>query len=460
MLLLLLGLVLGEELDMVQQEIQQTDYLVGTLKAKVDHLKQLQRSLAEAGLNLPSQSDFKKYLFEQGDPNSLEKRLVRKTSIHSRNRILGFEYLVNQGLILACLDGGILEFYTFSEELVQRKELNYQPSFCSVVSDSKKTLVATASHSELRVFSFNSTSLELNYLNSTKLVEDTQVVKLEGYSRMKKLFWVVGDSKGGVSLFTKDCELVSRVNTSLPYISDFRIAGQQLVFAGTNKLGVLNLGVMEVSEMCPGTLDFIVGVAVDQKPTVLYAQTQKGNILVYDTKFSSTKSPSTCRPIARLYNKYPAKHLSVLQDSILTWNGSVLSAFNKSSLYEKPQPPTYFEVKNLAGEFGVMKDYFSLQETQLLVLGDNGYTLEVFRVLDPVVLIEDQKPSTGFDLGTIRTVVFVGGVVVFVIWKSKNFKSKKQRDTEELEKSLQEIRKTMESTEMMSEKLHKGFKSK
>ena len=276
------------------------------------------------------------------------------------------------------------------------------------------------------------------------------------YTRLNKKMWIVGDSSGSISVFFQDGELQGRAAGKVGPILFIDKYGQQLMYAGKNRISVFNTGTLEAGIMCEATLHEIQGISMDIAPAIAFAALANGDILVYDTRYSVNNGPASCRPVYRLVGKGPGQIASI-KGHLLLWGQGVLTAFNTSFLEADTNSlPQYYSLPLSDSLF--IKSYKNNNLNSVFIASSQG--VGIYEVALPVVIAPSSTAGfAGIDMGYLRIVVIVVVVIFVVVWKSKGRKTKRDLEVERLEESLQELQKSMENTSKISEDLTKRFKS-
>jgi hypothetical protein len=417
MFLVLLSLV--HATDLIDQEIQETFNLITLFQEKIKGINDFRVKLQDQGIEIPENDDWKTLpgLIPQPDHDSLPQRLKSLGAIPVSSKSLDFIALKGKegslkiGLVIC--QGSLISVYSSSAELLGTYALN-NILFCAASSTPDDPLigvVAGSSPFELAVLSFDGSVLQL--LSSRRLLNDTALpTAFINYSRLGKKYWIAGDDRGRITFFAGNGEVIGQGNTSTTSVTLLDKFGSQVVFAGDNKVGVYNLGTLEVFQMCEPALYDVVDVAQDFSATVIYVLVRNGDILVYDTKHSSSTSAPMCKSVARFDNHfYKPSKLVALRGSLLAISNNVVISYNFSSLETDIfYPPTFYKVRSKDGQTGFKSLRMPNAGNYLVIF--NSAEINLYEVTN-VFFTPGNAP---FDYtGPLITIfMFIGGIV---LWK-------------------------------------------
>ena len=339
-------------IDMIEQEILQSQELITALKEKLEYLGRYREELVSMSIQIPQDDEWKTIpgLIPQPDHDSLPNRLISLASIPTSSKGVDFIALKNNkdntpriGLIIC--QASLVNLYTISGDLLSTYAVN-SIQFCAGSSTADDPLIAVASSTELLILSFDGKNLQL--ANSKKLFNDTAApTTLINYSRLGKKYWLVGDNWGRVTFFSGTGEVIGQGPTGTKSVTVLDKYGSQIVFAGENKVGIYNLATMDVYQECEPALDDVLDVAQDYSATIIYVLCKNGDIVIYDTKHSSASSAPMCKSVARFDNHFyhPTK-LAPIRGSLLAISNDVVISYNFSHLEQDTfYPPTFYKLK-------------------------------------------------------------------------------------------------------------------
>lgn len=339
-------------IDMIEQEILQSQELITALKEKLDYLARYKEELHSMSIQIPQDDEWKTIpgLIAQPDHDSLPNRLISLASVPTSSKSVDFIALKNKdntskiGLIIC--QNSLVNLYTISGDLLSTYAVN-NIQYCAGSSTAEDPLIAVASLTELLILSFDGKSLQL--ANSKKLFNDTaSPTALINYSRLGKKYWLVGDNWGRVTFFSGTGEVIGQGPTGTKSVTVLDKFGSQIVYAGENKVGIYNLATMDVYQECEPALDDVLDVAQDYSATIIYVLCKNGDIVIYDTKHSSTSSAPMCKSVARFDNHFyhPSK-LAPIRGTLLAISNDVIISYNFSHLEQDVfYPPTFYKLKN------------------------------------------------------------------------------------------------------------------
>lgn len=414
-LTLLFFLAFTSALDMIEQEIHHSQELISALKEKLSYLSSYKQELESMSIEIPKDDDWKTIpgLIPQPEHDSLPNRLISLSSVQTSSRSVDFIALKNKdnsvkiGFVVC--QTSLVNLYTISGDLLSTYAVN-GIQFCAGSSTPDDPSVAVASQTELLVLGFDGKNLQLT--NSKKLFNDTALpTTLINYSRLGKKYWLVGDSWGRVTFYSGNGEVIGQGQTGTKSVTLLDKFGSQVIYAGENRLGIYNLATMDVYQECEPALSEILDAVQDFSATIIYALLSSGDIIIYDTKHSSSSSAPMCKSISRFDNHfYKPSKLSPIRGSLLAIAKDVVISYNFSHLeQDKFYPPTYYKMRT--SEQPVFKTLRMPSSGNYLIIVKSAEIL-TFEVLSGGFV----SGGGGFDFANIALIglMFVGGIL---LWK-------------------------------------------
>ena len=337
--------------------------------------------------------------------------------------------------MLTCLNTGIIQIYTPEGALFKEFESGHEPMFCASLYSPDEIIIGSLDNKYLRIFTI-STNKTANYpttLSADVLLFDNSDIKptaFTQYIRLGKKQWKVGP----IQFFDK--------------------SGQQLVYAGKNKISIFNTGSLEPGVMCENTISNILDISLDISPSIIFASLENGDIIVYDTRYSISNGPAYCKPVYRLVSTHPGK-IATIKGNLLLIASNILTAFNTSFLeIDAISVPQHFSLPITNTK--LIKSYKNNNIISVLISTENE--IRVYDIFAPIIIPQNQN-GFGIDFSYVRIIVIALAVIFIVVWKSKGRKSKRELEVEKLEQSLAELQKSMESTSKISVDLTTRFKN-
>ena len=164
----------------------------------------------------------------------------------------------------------------------------------------------------------------------------------------------MGDDWGRITFYSALGEPTGQGISGTSRITTLDKYGSQIVYAGDNKVGVFNLATMEVYQQCEPSIGNIVDVSQDYGATYIYAAIDNGEIIIYETKYSSINSAPLCKAVSRLLNNQKINKLAVIKNSLLASSEESLTSHNVSGIeHDIFYQPTPYKVNNIKGQIGV-----------------------------------------------------------------------------------------------------------
>ena len=361
--------------------------------------------------------------------------------------------------MLTCLNTGIIQIYTPEGALFKEFESGHEPMFCASLYSPDEIIIGSLDNKYLRIFTI-STNKTANYpttLSADVLLFDNSDIKptaFTQYIRLGKKQWIVGDSIGNITVVLANGEILGRANGKVGPIQFFDKSGQQLVYAGKNKISIFNTGSLEPGVMCENTISNILDISLDISPSIIFASLENGDIIVYDTRYSISNGPAYCKPVYRLVSTHPGK-IATIKGNLLLIASNILTAFNTSFLeIDAISVPQHFSLPITNTK--LIKSYKNNNIISVLISTENE--IRVYDIFAPIIIPQNQN-GFGIDFSYVRIIVIALAVIFIVVWKSKGRKSKRELEVEKLEQSLAELQKSMESTSKISEDLTTRFKN-
>lgn len=431
------------------------------LREKQELLGEMERELSRRGVEIPENFT--------SEPDSFTPYFKFKASVQVPGNIQCFDFTEESSLVVFTTKGE-LNVFDARGKLVFSTELGIKDiPYCSAFASTDRILIAYLHSNHITVSSLilNQESLNPIYtqIHSGALFNGTTgplPTAFTDYVRMGKKYWVVGDSQGGISLYSDTGEFKDRGLTGLSTITSLDRVSQQLIFAGDKTTGVYNLGAMEIYLRCEDSLSPMYSSVLDYSTTIIYGGLENGDIIVYDTKYSINNSPVTCKPIARLVNRYTSKHslLATSEHFLLSWNGEIFTAFNNSCLEGgMAVPPYHYTVKDLVKSPKSSLRSFKTTQANSIIGISAGNSLMIFELLSSTMktapLAAPGDSEFGIDFGYIRIAAIIIGIFVVVFYRMKNKKSPAQTEVEKLERSLEDLQHSVDKGGNMQKRLHK-----
>jgi len=378
-------------------------------------------------------------------------------------------------VIVVCLNDGTLNIYDLAGELLYRYKTGHKHLFCAATQSTDEMLIATIDKTEIKVHHIemhleaNSTitatdqefglkcskaKFTVSLLSSGILFNGTnpEPTAFSHYSRLGKKYWIVGDSDGFINVYHYNGEIYSRGSTGLSTIKTLDRSGQQLAYAGDKTLGIYNLGSMEPHIICDPGIYNITDISIDFTSSIVHAAFENGEIFTYDTRFTANNVPTHCKAIARLVNKHggPDTKLVSVKGSLLAWGDGVLTNFNTSFLDGKPfLPPAYFTLNQLPQKESPLIKGFKLSLGGHYLAIASSDRIAAYEIIAPKY--KPQVASESFDFSNLRIIAIGLAIIGIVIYKAKTRKSRPQQEVEKLEKGLEDLQRTINQTNKMSE---------
>lgn len=454
--------------NILKTEQENAARLSELLQKKLELLTQLESDLLERGVEIPEN------LTSAFSPDDFTPYFKFKAHIRVPRNIQCLDLAAtgeSGNSVIMFTEEGTLHIFEVSGKLVLRTELGATDiSHCSTLTTTDQVLISYIHSNRITVGSLILNPESINnpiytQIHSEWLFNGTSGLTptaFTNYMRMGKKYWIVGDSQGGISLYSETGEFRERGLTGLSSISSLDRVSQQLIFSGDKTTGIYNLGSMEVYAQCENSVSPIYISVLDYSSTVIYGGLENGDIIVYDTKYSVNNSPVTCKPIARLVNHRTDKHslLATSKHFLLSWDGEVFTAFSNSYLKVRAAaPPYHYTVKDL-GEAG-KPSLKSLKTSQgnSIVGVSSGNSLMVFELLSSAIkkspLAAQENSGLGIDFGYIRVAAIIIGVLVVVFYRMKNRKSRALTEVEKLERSLEGLQHSVNKSSKMTGSVQK-----
>ncbi|OMJ71877.1 hypothetical protein SteCoe_29791 [Stentor coeruleus] len=445
---------------MLEQEADITIELIQKLENKIEKLEEIRANLLSSGTTIPIGDTWKSWLEPQ---DSLPNRFRLTTSVTLSSNIIDFDFLAYRiwnlpSLALCTKDGKIL-IYTSGGTLFKEFQTGHEILYCSCSTASDELVIGSVDNQYLRIHSISLNTTQSNLVSmiaDVKLFNTEDVVprSLTHYIRVGKKMWIVGDSKGDITVFNHDGELIDRTNTNFGPIHTIAVSGQQLVVSGKRRIGVFNSATMEFTTLCNEVVSDIYSITLDNTPAIVFVSMENGEIIVLDTRYSVNNGPAYCKAVYRLVGKFPG-HLASIQGNLLLWNTGKLVAFNTTFLeVDATVMPQYYSLPMKISH--LIKSY-QKNNNNVVALSSND-EIRLYNIRPPETQI-NQVASSNFDLGSFRWVIVLVLVIIIIVYKSKGRKSRKELEVEQLERSLEELQSSMESTSKISEELTSRFKT-
>lgn len=395
--------------------------------------------------------------------DSLPNRFTLQSSVKISSGLSDFDFLPYKlwktpGLVLCRTDGKI-QIYSPNGDLFKEFDSGHSILSCASVYSPEELIIGSIDSTYLRVHSIQY-NITANYpvtlIVDSLMFNNTSAVPtaFTQYSRLGKKLWVVGDSLGEISVFFQDGELQGRANGKVGPISHIDRYGQSLIYSGKRKIAVFNTGNLEVGTVCEDTIADINAISLDIQPAIVFAALDNGDIMVYDTRFSVSNGPASCKAVYRLVAKNTG-NLASVKGHLLVWGDGVLTAFNTSFLET--------EANSMGQSYSLpvktsqnIKSYKNNKFNSVFLASHDE--IRIYEVAIPVGSIPTSS-SSSFDFGYLRIILIILAVIFIVFWKTKGRKSKRELEVEKLEESLEELQKSMESTSKISEDLTSRFKN-
>ena len=283
---------------------------------------------------------------------------------------------------------------------------------------------------------------------------DAEITAFTQYTRLNKKYWVLGDNYGNITVISMEGEVFGRTYGKVGPIESIVKQGQQLMYSGKRRLAVFNVGTMEVTSTCGDTISEIFKFTIDSPSAIVHVSLLNGDVLTYDSRFSISNGPAFCKAVHRGFSRFPG-NLASIKGGLVLWSGSALVFFNTSFLeIDSTSQASYF---TLPTRYSRSIKSTSTADGNLVLLSGID-SIRLYHVYQPD-FIPVSASSSGIDFGYVRVIAIVIIVICFVLWKSKNRKSRKDLEVEKLEKSLEELQRSMESTTKMSEELTSRFRN-
>lgn len=267
----------------------------------------------------------------------MQDRLSLKGSVDVSGRIVGIDFIVLKPFgakeaqytinvsVLVCFEDGTLNLHDLKGELLYRYKTGHSHLFCASTQSTDEIYIATIDKTALKVHKIdmpyngtvsetefglkcNKANMNIYLYSETKIFNETvaEPTSLISYSRLGKKYWIVGDSKGNINVFHYNGDVFNRGTSGVSSIRALDRSGQQLAYAGDNTIGIYNLGAMEPHIVCEPGIYPVADISIDFTSSIVHAAFDNGDIMTYDTRFSTNNSPTACKAIARLVNKYGA----------------------------------------------------------------------------------------------------------------------------------------------------------
>ena len=426
--LVLVLVVSAKEQNLIEQEIDEITRLQDLLRRKEKSLEDLENSLVSAGVEIPTGNSWK--AIPGLVPSPLDFTFYDKLVLEDPVKCI--EFVPSKG-IFAITDKG---FYAFSQNAKINNRIAITHAFESCVISSFG--FALVSKTSFRVGSLGTNSTDLSVGEEISLFNDSSLSATSAidYSYNNKKYWVFGDSKGGISLFTSSGEFKSRGVTEFSSIAHIDKVRHDLLITGDRSVGLFSLASMKINEVCENAAGRVLSAVFSTKtPQLLYAAVENGDILQYDTKYSGSGSSPTCKPVYRYFNKYSSEYTSLgfLQEWLVGWDGRTLSLFESTDT-----PAFHYTIDFLE----TSKDSWVKVHENTLILA-NGSTV-VIATANFYSSFEVESDESSFDFMDMRILAIVMGVGIVVVYRLYN------RKTEEgVGKRLDKIQRSLEENEMM-----------
>jgi hypothetical protein len=170
---------------------------------------------------------------------------------------------------------------------------------------------------------------------------ETRATAVIFYVRGGVRYWVIGDSKGGISLHHYNGTFIRRDETGKGPIVALDRFGPMAVFAGGQAVGTYNLQLMQIQLMCEEVSSrqqsaHVTDILIDStsNSNIVTAAYDNGEILVFDTK-SVVDDKYVCKTLTRMHLKgsNPPFKLSSFRNGVLIWSSDgVLSYLNLAQI--------------------------------------------------------------------------------------------------------------------------------
>jgi hypothetical protein len=176
--------------------------------------------------------------------------------------------------------------------------------------------------------------------NPLYLDKDVEATAVLFYVRSGVKYWMVGDSKGGISLHHFNGTFLKRGETGKAPITALDRFGQHVVFAGGNTIGTFQPLAMQVLQVCeevgyrqhtaPVT-DVLIDVSTST--SVVFATYANGDILAFDTRHP-VNNEYICRTISRMREKVgtPPLKLGGFKGGVAVWSANAVLSFYNSAI--------------------------------------------------------------------------------------------------------------------------------
>ncbi|OMJ82852.1 hypothetical protein SteCoe_16319 [Stentor coeruleus] len=458
-ILIICGVVFSK--DMLEQETDLTIELIKKLENKIEKLEEIRSNLLSSGTSIPIGDTWKSWLEPQ---DSLPNRFHLSTSVALSSNIVDFDFLAHRiwkipSLAICTKDGRIL-VYTAEGILFKEIQTGNEILYCSCSTSSEELIIGSVDTQYLHVHSISLNTTQINTISiitEKKLFDTDEVIpcSLNYYVRVGKKMWIIGDSKGGITVFSHDGEFIDRVNTNIGPILTIATLGQQLIVSGKKRIGVFNTASMEFTTLCYEMVSDIYSIALDNTPAIVFVSMENGEVIVLDTRYSINNGPAYCKAVYRLVGKFPG-HLASIQGNLLLWNTGNIIAFNTTFLeIDATVMPQYY---SLPMKISHLAKSYRGNSNNIVALSSND-EIRLYNIQSPEIRTIQASSSSNFDLGAFRWVIVLVIIVIFVVYKAKNRKTRKELEVEQLEKSLEELQASMESTSKISEDLTSRFKT-
>lgn len=361
---------------------------------------------------------------------------------------------------IACLIDGTISIYSDAGIKIKEFSTGLEIQFCAANQGPDEILIGSSDKRTVKVFrvKFNETEEhpELMVLEHEMFEKDSdvEITAFTQYNRLAKKYWVIGDNYGNITILDMEGEVFGRIYGKVGSVESIVKQGQQLMYSGKRKIAVFNVGTMEVTSTCGETASDIFKFTIDSPSAIVHVSLTNGDILTYDSRFSISNGPAFCKAVHRSFSRFPG-NLARIKGGLILWSASSLVFFNTSFLeIDITNKPDYF---TLPTKYSRSIKSIPTAEGNLVLLSGIDQ-IRLYQVFEPD-FIPVPASSSVIDFGYIRVIAIVIIVICFVLWKSKNRKTQKDFEVEKLEKSLEELTKSMASTSQMSEELTSRFRN-
>lgn len=153
--------------------------------------------------------------------------------------------------------------------------------------------------------------------------------------------WVIGDSKGGISLHHYNGTFIRREETGKGPVLALDRFGPMAVFGSGQVVGVYNLQTMQIQQLCEEVSrrqhsSSVTDVLIDSttNSNIVTAAYESGELLVFDTK-AVVEDKFVCKTLARVQLKgsIPPLKLAAIRGGVAIWStDGVLSYLNLAQI--------------------------------------------------------------------------------------------------------------------------------